>query len=49
MRDYIITFINDDFEEEVVTVEAHSEKEARQEFTSNYSYSKIISIIEISW
>ena len=49
MQDYIITFINDNFEEEVVTLEAHSEKEARQEFISNYSFSKIISIIEISW
>ena len=49
MQDYIITFSNEDFEEETVTLEAHSEKEAKKEFTSNYSYSKIISIIEISW
>jgi hypothetical protein len=49
MRDYIITFTNDDFEEEVVTLEAHSEREAKKEFVSQYSFSKIISIIEISW
>ena len=49
MQDYIITFSNEDFEEETVTIEAHSEREAKKEFTSNYSFSKIISIIEISW
>ena len=49
MRDYIITYSNEDFEEESVTIEAHSEREAKKEFSSQYSYSKIISIIEMSW
>ena len=49
MRDYIITYSNEDFEEETVTIEAHSEREAKQEFKQTYNYSKIISVIEMSW